>query len=203
MSVKKIKLQWLYTSIIISDNFSMDMLHRKNLLVYTALLVITMTACVPPASLRSGLFNIQGSSRKNIVNTAKRYMGVKYKSGGINPSGFDCSGYVYYVYKKNGYIIPRNSEKQCKMGIRIPLNSAKPGDLLFFNTSGNSISHVAIYMGRDKFIHAPSTGKKVSFSSLNNPYWKKRYICVVTYFRNKNPDRDHERRKSFIPVSYN
>jgi len=187
---------------LFSDNKNMKGFYRKCMCILAGVIIITMNACVPPGSFRNVSFNGHGSSRNSIVNTAKRYMGVKYKSGGTDPSGFDCSGYVYYVYKKNGYNIPRTSEKQYKKGIRISLRNAKPGDLVFFNTSGNRISHVAIYIGNDTFIHAPSTGKKVSFSSINNPYWKKRYICVVTYFRKKSPRKNAPVRNSFIPVSY-
>jgi len=116
------------------------------------------------------------------VRTAQKYLGERYRHGGDTPGGFDCSGYVMYVYEKNGILLPRSVEHQYKAGRRIRMGQAKPGDLVFFRTSRKKrLSHVGIYMGGRRFIHAPRSGKRVSYADMRNPYWKKRYVGTVTF----------------------
>ncbi len=120
--------------------------------------------------------------RGRIVRTAQRYIGVQYRHGGATPGGFDCSGYVMFVYEKNGILLPRSVQSQYRAGRHIRFRQAKPGDLVFFRTSKNKkLSHVGIYMGGERFIHAPRTGKKVSYADMGKSYWKKRYIGAVTF----------------------
>jgi cell wall-associated NlpC family hydrolase len=122
--------------------------------------------------------------RSRIVRTAERYKGVPYRFGGATPQGFDCSGYVMFVYKQNGILLPRSVGGQFNAGKRIGFRQAEPGDLVFFKTSRkHRLSHVGIYMGDRQFIHAPRTGKKVSYADMGKPYWKKRYIGTVTFMR--------------------
>ena len=158
-----------------------------NFFLFLSLSIIFFTvSCSPPSSYRGryGYKNIRkykGANRKRIVRTAKRYIGVKYKYGGTTPSGFDCSGYVMYIYRKSGIDLPRAINKQFYSGRRVSLRRARPGDLVFFNTSGKRISHVGLYVGNNRFIHAPRTGKRVSYSNIKNSYWKKRYIGSISY----------------------
>ncbi len=119
--------------------------------------------------------------RGNIVGTAQRYVGVPYKRGGENPSGFDCSGYVMYIYRKNRISVPRSASKQYRHGKRIQFQRAKPGDLVFFQTSWQRISHVGIYLGKYRFRHAPSSGKRVSYADMRTPHWKKCSSLMGTY----------------------
>lgn len=121
------------------------------------------------------------TTRKGIVSTAKRYIGVHYKYGGESPRGFDCSGYVRYVYKKNGVDVPRATLSQYREGRKVSISKANPADLVFFRTRGGKISHVGIYLGKGTFIHAPSSGKRVSIASMNNRYWKRTFIGAVTF----------------------
>jgi cell wall-associated NlpC family hydrolase len=86
-----------------------------------------------------------------------------------------------YVYRKNGIHMPRSLVKQYRSGRRVSLHRARPGDLVFFNINGRRISHVGLYMGNRVFIHAPRTGKSVSFADINKRYWRKRYVGAVTY----------------------
>lgn len=123
-----------------------------------------------------------GTKRYSLVKTAEKYLGVRYRFGGDNPSGFDCSGFSSYVYKLNGLLLPHSAQQQFANGKRIGIRKAKPGDLVFFRISGWKISHVAIYMGDYRFIHAPSRGKNVSFDDIRKDYWRKRYAGTVTYF---------------------
>jgi len=144
------------------------------------LLILVLTSCVP---LQWQYRNIP-LKRKQIVNTATQYIGTPYRHGGTTPSGFDCSGYVFFVYNKNGINIPRSTVQQYTKGQKIPYRMAQPGDLLFFRINMNEISHVGIFVGSDTFVHAPSSGKHVRYDSIKNPYWQKRFYGAVSYFKN-------------------
>jgi len=124
---------------------------------------------------------LPGTKRHSIVKTAEKYIGVRYKFGGSDPSGFDCSGYSSYVYKQIGIDLPHSAQQQYANGKRIGIKKAKPGDLVFFRITGWKISHVAIYLGDYKFIHAPSRGKNISVDDIRKDYWNKRYAGTVTY----------------------
>ncbi|MCB1145570.1 MAG: C40 family peptidase [Leptospiraceae bacterium] len=116
---------------------------------------------------------ITNDVRSSIMQEAKAQLGVPYKFGGNSPSGFDCSGLTSYVYKRSGLTLPRSASAQFSA---LPvIKKPQPGDLVFFKTDGNNISHVGIYMGNLKMIHAPSSGKNVEMIEMNNPYWKPRY----------------------------
>lgn len=122
-------------------------------------------------------------TRKQIISTTKELLGRPYKFGGNNPKeGFDCSGLVQYVYNRHGIKLPRRASQQYQKTSRISPKEAQPGDLLFFNINGKGISHVGIYIGRMRFVHAPSSGKKISTTSLKKKYWQKRFRGVHTPF---------------------
>lgn len=128
-------------------------------------------------------FQIQAfASSKDPVNydqlipLAKKYVGVPYLWGGTTPSGFDCSGYITYVYKQLNKSLPRTTAGMYSAGISVKKSDLRPGDLVFFNTSGSGVSHAGIYIGEGKFAHS-SSSRGVSISSLEDPYyWKPRYI---------------------------
>jgi hypothetical protein len=121
--------------------------------------------------------------REEIVRTAGRYVGVPYRWGGESPrTGFDCSGLTMVVYRLNGLDLPRSSRQQWKVGIPIERGRLQKGDLVFFATSGgNKISHVGIYTGRDKFLHAPGRGRRIQTSSLSSKYYNARYVGARSY----------------------
>jgi len=102
---------------------------------------------------------------------------VPYKLGGKTPKdGFDCSGLVQYVYAGQGVKLPRSSSEQAKKGRKVKKSQLQPGDLVFFSTGKRGkVSHVGIYVGNDKFIHAPGRGKKTTKASLSAEYFKKTY----------------------------
>lgn len=122
---------------------------------------------------------------QRIISTAENYLGVPYRPGGTNPAGFDCSGFVLYVYDRNGISLPRSAEDQFRNGRRIHMNMARPGDLVFFRTSGRRVSHVGIYAGNGRFIHAPSSGKSIEYTSLDNSYWRKRFVGAATWLHRR------------------
>ena len=115
------------------------------------------------------------STGSSIVSTAKQYLGIPYVWGGSTPSGFDCSGFVQYVYAKHGFSLPRTSKQQWTAGTSISKASLQPGDLVFFaNTYTSGVSHLGIYIGNGQFIHA-SSSKGVIISDLSNSYWASHY----------------------------
>lgn len=113
---------------------------------------------------------------QQIVNTAKKYLGVPYVWGGASPSGFDCSGLVYYVLRSLGYSTYRTPADQYKQGIYVAKSDLQPGDIVYFHgTYKSGISHVGIYVGDGKFIHSPHTGAVVSYADLNSTYYTNHY----------------------------
>ena len=126
--------------------------------------------------------------RQALVEYAKKFLGVKYEWGEESPkTGFDCSGFVWYVYDKFGISITRQSSSQAQGGRKISKSELKPGDLVFFDTNDkngklNDISHVGIYIGDGKFIHASTyEHKKIVIESLSSSYYSKRYMCARDY----------------------
>lgn len=113
----------------------------------------------------------------NLASTALNYLGIKYRFGGDSPNqGFDCSGLVKYAAEKSlGLKLPRRSSEMARLGESIKRHDLERGDLVFFNTRGQRFSHVGIYLGEGKFVHAPSSGSRVRVESMNIGYWKKRY----------------------------
>jgi cell wall-associated NlpC family hydrolase len=112
---------------------------------------------------------------------ATRMLGKPYRYGGASPKGFDCSGLVYYAYHQAGYRIPRTSQQQYRDSLPVKRAHIREGDLLFFRIEGK-VSHVGVYLGDNRFIHAPANGKRVTIASLDNPYWKQRLTKTGRFF---------------------
>ena len=104
--------------------------------------------------------------------------GKPYRMGGNTPQGFDCSGLVHFSYARVSMNLPRSTEGQWTSSRAVPRKEIRPGDLLFFHQEGKRNSHVAIYVGNDRFVHAPSSGKKVSTASLSDPYWRQHFAAA-------------------------
>jgi cell wall-associated NlpC family hydrolase len=116
--------------------------------------------------------------RKALIAMAMKLRDIRYVRGGRDPStGFDCSGFVRYVFAHAvGMQLPNNSASQFLAGLKVKRADMKPGDLVFFHTHGKRrISHVGIYISDGRFIHSPTTGKAVEISSLDSGYWAKRF----------------------------
>lgn len=111
-----------------------------------------------------------------LSSTALSLRGAPYRNGGGDPNGFDCSGFVHYVYEQHGVAMPRLVREQFKVGKTIDRNRLEAGDLVFFSTVAPGASHVGIMIGGDQFIHAPSEKGVVRVESLAAQYWSSRYI---------------------------
>lgn len=110
--------------------------------------------------------NKEVKNGKAVVNYAENFKGVKYAWGGEGPSGFDCSGFTKYVYAHFGVDLPHNAAQQYGYGKSVSKSSLKPGDLVFFGKSSDSIYHVGIYIGNGNFINSPKSGEIVKITSL-------------------------------------
>lgn len=118
-----------------------------------------------------------GGRASELVIQAMGLLGVPYKRGGTSEEkGFDCSGFVRHMFEKSvGLVLPRRAEEQAKVTEEINRSELKPGDLVFFNTMKRTFSHVGIYIGDGKFIHAPRPGKSVRVDDMREAYWQKRF----------------------------
>jgi cell wall-associated NlpC family hydrolase len=108
---------------------------------------------------------------------AMSMLGIPYRYGGTSPeTGMDCSGLIQHIFKEAwGKDLPRTAKEMSHVGVKVDRKDLQPGDLVFFNTLRRSFSHVGIYLGDHKFIHAPSTGSEVRIESMDIGYWKKRF----------------------------
>ena len=134
----------------------------------------SLGTAVTPATLKNST-NSLSPLPNAIIRTAKNYIGVPYLWGGTTPAGFDCSGFVQYVFKQNGITLNRTVATQFQHGKAISRSNLQPGDLVFFqNTYTTGLSHIGIYIGNGEFIHA-SGSQGVIISSLSNSYWNSHY----------------------------
>lgn len=114
-----------------------------------------------------------------LLASATSFLGLAYRFGGTTPAGFDCSGFMQYIFKKTYAInLPRTSAAQATVGTPVRREDLQAGDLVFFRTSGSRISHVGMYVGNNRFIHSPRTGKSIEITSLSNKYWNSKYATA-------------------------
>ena len=115
-----------------------------------------------------------------ILSKAQSYLGTSYVYGGASPSGFDCSGFVYYVYGTFGISVGRTPAAQASAGTQVDKASLQVGDIvLFAGTGGSGITHAGIYAGNGQFIHSPNSRSTVSYSDLNSGYWSEHFYCGI------------------------
>ncbi len=125
----------------------------------------------------------RGDLRAELVETARRFIGTPYRWGGTDrEEGFDCSGLTMVCYRLNGLDLPRNSRSQFDAGRTVARHQLRPGDLVFFATGGGRrVSHVGLYIGEERFIHAPRTGKTVRIEKMTNPFFARTYMGGRSY----------------------
>lgn len=129
-------------------------------------------AAAPPPAAAPALV----ADPATVVGSALALQGRPYRDGGADPSGFDCSGLVAYVFARHGVWMPRTAAEQFAVGRGVDESALEPGDLVFFSTVAPGPSHVGIAVSADAFVHAPSDGGVVRIEALAAPYWARRYL---------------------------
>lgn len=112
----------------------------------------------------------------DVVATALSLRGTPYRNGGSEPSGFDCSGFVQWVFARHATFLPRETQAQYQAGEPVPLDAVQPGDLVFFETVARGASHVGVVVGGGQFVHAPSSRGVVRVESYDAAYWSARFV---------------------------
>ena len=146
-------------------------------LLFAPLAAAESVSARQPASQASAVPATVWHSAQDLAIYALGLIGVDYRFGGTTPErGLDCSGLVRYVFQQvTGLMLPRTSQEISRLGAKIPLAELMPGDLVFFNTRRLQFSHVGIYLGEDRFIHAPRQGGEVEVVTLSKVYWQKHF----------------------------
>ena len=131
----------------------------------------TDSARLAATSAREAIAGSAVAAERRVLNTAKRYVGTRYRMGGTKPGAFDCSGFVRYVLAKHGVELPRTAREQSVVGqsVVVGVDSLRVGDLLFFRTSRGRAGHVAMYVGDGRIIHASAGSRRVRYDDLASP----------------------------------
>lgn len=177
--------------LIITNPLALRMLN--GLVLFTALLLLQacseiITRHPAPETAKSSPDVSRHQSpeitKHSLIKIAHTLLGTPYHYGGDSPeSGFDCSGFIQYTFEQEGINLPRTSREQYKSAFPISRRELKPGDLVFFRARHEHyVSHVGLYIGKGKFIHAPSRSKQVSINSLDQKYWRKYYFSAGRVF---------------------
>ncbi|WLT05104.1 C40 family peptidase [Snodgrassella alvi] len=121
-----------------------------------------------------------GDDASDLIMNAMGLLGVAYHFGGNSPtSGLDCSGFMQYIFRRSmGVTLPRSSRQMATVGEAVSRTSLQPGDLVFFSPGGGGISHVGMYIGNGRMIHAPRTGKNIEITSIEQGYWSRAFVTA-------------------------
>lgn len=131
----------------------------------------------PPAAPAPSAPSAPEASRSPVIATALALRGVPYRNGGSEPTGgFDCSGFVQWVYAQHGTRLPRETREQYREGGKVDRDDIRPGDLVFFETVARGASHVGIALGGGEFVHAPSSRGVVRVERYTSGYWASRWV---------------------------
>jgi cell wall-associated NlpC family hydrolase len=144
--------------------------------------LLLLTACATtgvhrtPDSASVSAAPIPNALASRAADNALAMLGKPYRHSGNTPAGFDCSGLVQYSYSKAGVSLPRETQAQRREGQLVRASELRRGDLVFFDQEGKKSSHVGIYIGRGRFVHAPSTGGRVRTDGLDTAYWRTHFV---------------------------
>lgn len=141
----------------------------------SVLILITLMAACATTAEKPRSDTIDSGIGQAAAQIALQQVGVPYRYGGQTPSGFDCSGLVHFAYDRAGKAIPRTTAQLWSGTKTVARGNMQTGDLVFFSIDGK-MSHVGMYLGDGRFVHAPSTGKTVSVQSLSSPYYSKAFL---------------------------
>ena len=133
-------------------------------------------AALPPGATEPTAPTFTVREPAAVISTALSFRGIPYRNGGSDPSGFDCSGFVQYVYAMHGAGLPREVHSQYRTGREVDRKDVKAGDLVFFETISRGASHVGLAIGGDEFVHAPSSRGVVRIEKLTSSYWASRFV---------------------------
>jgi cell wall-associated NlpC family hydrolase len=138
---------------------------------------VSRAAVASPATTdaSSAVASVPGTAYE-VTGTALDLRGAPYRNGGVDPSGFDCSGFVQYVFAQHGVSVPRTVGDQFRAGRDVSAAQLAPGDLVFFTTVAPGASHVGIALGGDEFVHAPSSTGEVRVERMSAGYWATRFV---------------------------
>ena len=157
-------------------------MRRIGIVAATILCVTTGSAVAANDENAPPAFTIAGAAEQYFVRAhelmlqALSLIGINYRYGGDTPvTGFDCSGFVRYVFNQIGTGLPRSAPEISRIGRTVDRDELQPGDLVFFNTLRRPFSHVGIYLGEQRFIHSPSRGGNVEIVNMSERYWERRY----------------------------
>ncbi|MFZ5863370.1 MAG: C40 family peptidase [Nitrospirota bacterium] len=129
------------------------------------------------AALRAAPAQPVSATRQRVIATAAQLVGTPYKFGGTTPKGFDCTGYLMYVFRTAaGVSLPRTSLEQIQTGDPITASQLQPADLVYFRIDRKKDLHLGLYLGEGRFIHAPSSGGVVNIQRLDTDYWRTRFL---------------------------
>jgi cell wall-associated NlpC family hydrolase len=130
-----------------------------------------------PIERAPSLFDSYASTTQELVLRSLSFIGVNYRRGGESPEvGFDCSGFVRHVFRETlGLALPRTAREISRVGESVSTDNLEPGDLVFYNTRRKGFSHVGIYLGEHRFVHAPASGGEVRLEDMRTGYWMKRF----------------------------
>ena len=166
-------------SIAAEHHITAKKLRKENNLTLKQSLVAGSTLKIPDQSIPLSQVLAIIKNGGPLLREAQKHLGKKYVWGANGPKTFDCSGFTCYVCNKNGICLPRTSAQQAEIGKKISREELNTGDLIFFDTSKERkgiVNHVGIYIGNNKFIHASSGANKVVISSLNQSFYKQRFL---------------------------
>jgi murein DD-endopeptidase len=154
---------------------AMAVLTHRAMLALGIGVAVLLASCAGNAERSRGGAPASRDAAAQAVSYAQEMIGKPYRYGGASPAGFDCSGLVQYSYRRAGIHLPRATPAQRQAATLISVRNLRPGDLLFFHQEGKKASHVGLYMGGGRFVHAPSSGKHVRINSLKEDFWKKHF----------------------------